>query len=129
MISLDVYKRQPYVRPSAAGEAGRPRSGPVQRRKRQYEIADFEVSIRNRPLEAFLRSKFNKQIANWKAESLRNSISKESAPEDASIASYSDFESDHFVVGRLRRRTTSSSAPPAQNFTNSTEFQRILEIL
>ena len=29
---------------------------------------------------------------------------KELAPEDASIASYSDFESDDFVIGRLRRR-------------------------
>ena len=39
------------------------------------------------------------KIANWKAESLRNSISKESAPEDASIARYSDFEWDRSVVG------------------------------
>ena len=43
-------------------------------------------------------------IANWKAESLRNSVSKELAPEDASIGSYSDFESDRSAVGRLRRR-------------------------
>ena len=70
---------------------------------------DFEVSLRNRDLEPFLRSKFNKKIANWKAESLRNPISKELAPEDASIASYGDFESDRSAVGRLRRRTASPS--------------------
>ena len=44
------------------------------------------------------------KIANWKAESARNPVSKESAPKDASIASYIDFESDRFAVGRLRRR-------------------------
>ena len=44
------------------------------------------------------------KIAFWKAESLRNSVSKESEPKDASIESNSDFESDHFVVRRLRRR-------------------------
>ena len=31
-------------------------------------------------------------------------VSKESASEDASIASYNDFESDPSAVGRLRRR-------------------------
>ena len=31
---------------------------------------------------------------------------KESAPEDASIARYSDFESDDLVIGRLRRRAS-----------------------
>ena len=31
-------------------------------------------------------------------------VSKESAPEDASIVRYSDFESDRSAVGRLRRR-------------------------
>ena len=64
----------------------------------RLEIPDFEASIRNRCLGTFLRSKFNK------AESLRNPVSKESASEDASIASYSDFESDRSAVGRLRRR-------------------------
>ena len=44
------------------------------------------------------------KIANWKVESLTFSVSKELAPEDAFIASYGDFESDHFVVGRLLRR-------------------------
>ena len=49
------------------------------------------------------------KIANWKAESLRNSVSKELASEDASIASYSDFEPGRFAVGRLRRRTAPRS--------------------
>ena len=31
---------------------------------------------------------------------------KELAPEGASIARYKRFESDHFVVGRLRRRAS-----------------------
>ena len=75
------------------------------------------MSIRNRSLEAFLRSKFNKKIANWKAESLRNSVSKELAPEDASIESYSDFESDHFVVGRLRRRASGGNLPFSDQFS------------
>ena len=44
------------------------------------------------------------KIAFWKAESLSFSVLKELAPEDASIARYGDFESNHFVVGRLRRR-------------------------
>ena len=70
----------------------------------ETEITDFEAPIRNRCLDTFLRSKFNKTIANWKAESPRNSISKELAPEDASIARHGDFESDRFAVGRLRRR-------------------------
>ena len=35
-----------------------------------------------------------------------NPISKESEPADASMESYSDFESDHFVVRRLRRRAS-----------------------
>ena len=48
--------------------------------------------------------KFQQKIANWKAESLRNSVSKELASEDASIGSYSDFESDRSAVGHLRRR-------------------------
>ena len=34
------------------------------------------------------------KIANWKAESLMNPVSKELASEDASIESYGDFESD-----------------------------------
>ena len=33
----------------------------VRRRRRQWKFIDFEVSIRNLPLEAFLRSKFNKK--------------------------------------------------------------------
>ena len=37
----------------------------------------------------------------WKAESSSFSISKELAPEDASISRYDRFESDHFVVRRL----------------------------
>ena len=39
-------------------------------------------------------------IANWKAESLSFSVSKEFAPEDASSGSYGDFESN------LRRRAS-----------------------
>ena len=50
--------------------------------------------------------KIQQKIAFWKAESLSFSVLKELAPEDASIASYSDFESDHFLVGRLRRRAS-----------------------
>ena len=46
----------------------------------------------------------HKTTAFWKAEILRNPVSKELAPEDASIESHSDFESGDFVVGRLRRR-------------------------
>ena len=34
----------------------------------------------------------------WKAESLRNPISKELAPEDTSISRNGRFESDHFDV-------------------------------
>ena len=48
--------------------------------------------------------KMQQHIARWKAESLRNSISKELAPEEASIESHGDFESDRSAVGRLRRR-------------------------
>ena len=44
------------------------------------------------------------KIANWKAESHSFSVSKELAPKDASIARYSDFESDHSAVGRLQYR-------------------------
>ena len=44
------------------------------------------------------------KISNWKAERLRNPISKELAAKDASIASYNDFDSDRSAVGRLRRR-------------------------
>ena len=43
------------------------------------------------------------KIADWKAGRLSNPISKESTPEEASIVSYRDFESDRFAVGRLRR--------------------------
>ena len=49
------------------------------------------------------------KIAIWKAESLSFSVSKESAPEDTSIARSSDFESDASGVGRLRRRTAPRS--------------------
>ena len=65
----------------------------------RFKIAEFKVSFRNPPLGAFLRS-------NWKVESLRNPVSKELASEDASIGSYSDFESDRSAVGRLRRRAS-----------------------
>ena len=68
------------------------------------EIGDPESPFRGLP-----EIEIQQQIANWKAESLRNSVSKELASEDASIASYSDFESDRGAVGRLRRRT----APPS----------------
>ena len=75
----------------------------------QIEFKKSKFSIHSVCLETSLRSKFNKTIANWKAESLRNPVSKELAPEDASIESYSDFESDRSAVGRLRRR----AAPPS----------------
>ena len=42
-------------------------------------------------------------------------MSKELAPEDASIASYGDFESDRSAIGRLRGRT----APPSEHFAKS----------
>ena len=57
------------------------------------------------------------KIAFWKAESLSFSVLKESAPEDASIESYSDFESDHFVVGRLRRRAFGGNFPFSDPFS------------
>ena len=50
--------------------------------------------------------KIQQKIPFWKAESLRNSVLKESSPEEASIARYSDFESEGFLVRRLRRRAS-----------------------
>ena len=41
---------------------------------------------------------------------------KELAPEDASIESYSDFESDRFAVGRLRRRAFGGKKVPKTVF-------------
>ena len=55
------------------------------------------------------------KIAFWKAESLSFSVLKELAPKDASIESYSDFESDHFVVGRLRRRASGGNLRKTQS--------------
>ena len=64
--------------------------------------------------------KIQQKIANWKAESLRNSVSKEFAPGDASIARYGDFEPDRFAVGRLRRRASGGKSdqkvPPMSVF-------------
>ena len=48
--------------------------------------------------------KIQQKITFWKAESLSFSVSKELECENASIARYKRFESDHFVVRRLRRR-------------------------
>ena len=48
---------------------------------------------------------------------------KELAPEDASIAGYSDFESDEFVVGRLRRRASGGNLVEKKKFL---DFIRIL---
>ena len=49
----------------------------------------------------------NQQKASFcKAESLSFSVSKELASEDASISRYERFESDDFVVRRLRRRAS-----------------------
>ena len=42
---------------------------------------------------------------------------KELAPEEASIARYSDFESDHFVVRRLRRRASGGNFPFSDPFS------------
>ena len=53
----------------------------------------------------------------WKAEGLCFSISKELASEDAFIAKYGDFESDHFVVGRLRRRASGGNFPFSDPFS------------
>ena len=58
----------------------------------RHRNTDFEVSIQNRDLRGLPEIKIQQQIANWKAESRRFSISKKSAPEDTSIASYGDFE-------------------------------------
>ena len=79
-------------------EGVRPRSGPT------TKWSDSKSRFRRR-CEVEIRRK----IAIWKAETLRNSISKELASDDITIATYIDFESDHFVVGRLRRRTASRS--------------------
>ena len=48
--------------------------------------------------------KIQQKTAFWKVESLRNPVSKESAPEDAFISRYRDFERDHVVLGRFRCR-------------------------
>ena len=76
----------------------------------RFKIADFMASIRNHQCRGLPEVEFQQNIANWKAESLRNPISKELAPEDASIASYGDFESDRSAVGRLRRRVFGNSS-------------------
>ena len=70
------------------------------------------MSIRNRDLEAFLRSKFNKTLQIRKL-SLRNPISKELPPEDASIARYSDFKS---------APPAKKVAPPAEKVAPSAEI-------
>ena len=69
----------------------------------ELEPFDFEVSIRNRCL-GLPEVKIQQNTAFWKAESLRNPISREFAPDEASIESYGDFESDRSAVRRLRRR-------------------------
>ena len=67
--------------------------------------------------------KIQQKTAVWTAESLSFSVSKELAPEDASIARYSDFESDHFVAGRLRRHASGVKIPNVikiKNYKNRT---------
>ena len=66
-------------------------------------------SIHNRPLEVVLRSQLNKKHHCEKL-SLSFPISKELAPEDASIARCGDLDSDHFVVRRLRRHAFSDNS-------------------
>ena len=56
------------------------------------------------PYRALIESIFAVLFSPAKAESLSFSVLKELDPEDASIARYSDFESDRSAVGRLRRR-------------------------
>ena len=75
--------------------------GAVRFKIREFWGVDSKSLFRGLP-----EVKIQQKMAFWKAESLSFSVLKELAREDASIASYSDFESDHFVVGRLRRRAS-----------------------
>ena len=76
----------------------------------KFEIIEFWFQVHNLVID--LKSTFRGRVeveiqqkaSFWKAESLSFPISKELASEDASISRYGDFESDHFVVRRLRRR-------------------------
>ena len=73
------------------------------------KASDDEV-VRSKPqFRRRFEVEIQRKIAIWKAASLTNSISKESTSDDITISTYDDFESDHFVVGRLRRRTASRS--------------------
>ena len=56
------------------------------------EFLKSEVSLRNRDWESFLRSKFNKKISLWKAESQGFPSVEESASEDITIEHYGDCE-------------------------------------
>ena len=80
----------------------------------------FEIPFRCLP-----EVEMQQKIAFWKAERLSFSVSKDSALEDASIASYSDFESDRSAVIRLRRRASGGNL--AKN-TKLFEILRFLEI-
>ena len=51
----------------------------------RFKMANFMVSLRK--IRGLLEVKIQQKIAIWKAESLRNSVLKELAPEEASIAS------------------------------------------
>ena len=65
--------------------------------------SDGVVSSKS-PFRGLPEVEIQQTIANSKAESAGNPISKEFASEDTSIARYGDFRPDRSAVGRLRRR-------------------------
>ena len=110
-VTLDEFRELPpkarrrrrLTTKSSDHEVVRPRSGPTPK------ASDDEVVYSKSRFRRRFVVEIRRKIAIWKAESLTNSISKELASDDITISTYDDFESDHFVVGRLRRRTSSWS--------------------
>ena len=102
-------------RPTAERSDG----GAVQRQNNGFRDVDSKSPFRGLP-----EVKIQQNIENWKVESLRNPVSKELASKDASIASYSDFESDRSAVGRLRRRAIEIVWNPLEFLQNFDEFFR-----